>query len=116
MIARSFESGTAAMEARRPGDEYSTSESVDAELGYDESKSESFVVTSNIAIFILGIFGKMVPLKLHGLAVGGAGLRGRENVDEAGFKCQSKRSKVIIIPIIHQYHSDLPLSQDSLKQ
>ena len=51
MIARSVESGTAAMEARIPGDEYSTSESVDGELdGYGESKPESFEVTFNIAI------------------------------------------------------------------
>jgi hypothetical protein len=78
MIARSVESGTAATEARSPGDEYSTSESVDGELhGYGESKPENFEVTFNMAIFSRGIFGKVVPLKLHGLAAGGR----RENAE-----------------------------------
>ena len=55
MIARSVESGTAAMEACSPGDEYSTSESVDGGLlGYDESKPETFEVTFNIAILCRG--------------------------------------------------------------
>lgn len=81
MIARSVESGTAAMEARSPGDEYSTSESVDGELGYEESKPESFEVTFNIAIFSRGDIKQNGTVKTAWTGCRWAEVRGKENVE-----------------------------------